>query len=315
MTLLLACLLAGPQPPTPQEIHRKASASVVAVRALAPLGERSGTGIVLSADGLILTSAAVCPPSSENIRVWLGGMKKVAAELVAVSKRDEVALLRVTPDAPLVPLPLGRSEPVRLGDRSYTLGNAVNSIINDGQVSLHQGIISGRYVLDTPRRGSTYTGLVLETSAAVNVGMEGAPCLDAEGRMVGMVTMNFSPQRFLGTTIPVDGIRVVVERLKKEAAAAAEGGAAPAKGKPWLGLELREREGRVEVVKILPGSPARAAGLAEGDVLVEAGTSPVRSAADLDAWLATLEVGAVTWLTVEIEGEREKLKITVGAAP
>ena len=313
-----ACLVLPPpdraESKTPREIYEATVNSIVAVRALAPLGERSGTGVVLSADGLILTSYAVCPVASTKIRVWLKGPRRVTAELVATSKRDEISLLRIKPEGPLKPILLGSSADVRIGEVSYTFGNAANSIIHDDQPALQIGIISGLYLLDVKRGGATYTGPVLETTAAVNVGMEGAPCLDARGRMVGMLTLNFSPHRFLGAAIPVDGIWVVVERLKKEAEAEVAA-AAPPVGVAWLGLEVRERNGRVEVARITSGGPAEGAGLLEGDVLLEAARTPIRTSADLSAWLKTMEVGGVVWLTVEIEGARERIKVTLGARP
>ena len=61
------------------------------------------------------------------------------------------------------------------------MGNAANSIILDTQPSFQIGVISGSYHLQEPRANSTYQGIVLETSAAVNVGMEGAPLLDKAG--------------------------------------------------------------------------------------------------------------------------------------
>src|SRR5688572_23717476 len=205
-----------------RRVYEKVSRSVVAVRALAPLGERSGSGVVLSADGLLLTSYAVCPESSTNIRVWLPGPRKVLAEIVACSKRDEITLLRVAAKTPLAPLELGSSAGLRPGQVSYTLGNAANSIILDDQPSFNAGVVSASYRLHEPRAGSLYVGQVFETTAAVNVGMEGAPCLDVQGRMTGLVTLNYSPSRFLGVAVPMDEIKPVIDRLRRASAPVVE---------------------------------------------------------------------------------------------
>src|SRR5262249_31871897 len=194
---------------------RKVVDSVVAVRAMAPLGERSGSGAVLTKDGLILTSYAACPDGATNIRVWVKGPRLYTAELVATSKKDELTILRIKPRGDLKPVEFGDSGRLKIGEVSYTIGNAANSIILDDQPSFNVGVISAAYHLGDERANSTYTGPVIETTAAVNVGMEGAPCINADGRMVGFVTLNYSPHRFLGTAIPIDDIKPVVERLRK----------------------------------------------------------------------------------------------------
>src|SRR5262245_16528874 len=256
---------------TPEETHRavfeKAADSVVAVRATPALGERSGSGVILSKDGYIVTSYATCPEGSENIRVWLRGPRLLKATLVATSPEHELSLLKVETKADLVPIEFG--EAVKQGDASYTLGNAANSIINNDAASLGAGIVSALYTLREPRGASIYVGPVIETTAAVNVGMEGSPLLDAKGRMVGLVTLNYSPSRFLGNAIPAASIRAAVEKLKKGAVAGVppptpEGEAGPG----YLGVTVGDKNGKVVVESVDAGSPAEKQGLAKGIVLL-----------------------------------------------
>ena len=173
-----------------KRVYQKTVDSVVAVRALAPLGERSGSGVIISKEGLILTSYAACPDGATNIRVWVKGPRLYTAEVVATSQKQELTLLRIKPRGELKPIELGESGKIRTGELSYTIGNAANSIILDDQPSFNVGVVSGVYRLADERANSTYTGPVLETTAAVNVGMEGAPCLNIDGKMVGFVTLN-----------------------------------------------------------------------------------------------------------------------------
>src|SRR5688572_13019378 len=236
--LVLALILA---PQASEETHRavldKAAPAVVGIRAMAPLGERSGSGVVLSKDGYIVASYAVCPKGSDNIRVYLRGPRILIAKLVGTSEAHEMSLLKVEPKSELTPIEIGDSAAVRQGDVSYTLGNASNSIINNDSASLGVGIISALYTLREPNGLSIYVGKVFETTAAVNFGMEGSPLLDAKGRMIGLVTLNYSPSRFLGNAIPVADIQAAVEKIKKESVAAApvpEGEARPG----YLGLSV-----------------------------------------------------------------------------
>jgi S1-C subfamily serine protease len=293
-------------------VYEKVRASVVAVRALAPLGERSGTGIVLSADGLVLTSYAVCPEGSSSIRIWTAGPRLYEAELVGSAPKEEISLLRVRAPGGLKPLELGRSADVRLGDPVYAIGNAANAIILDDQPSFHAGIVSGIYRLAEPRAGASYAGRVFETTAAMNVGMEGAPLLDAAGRVVGLMTPNYSPNRFLGAAIPIDEIRPALERLRARPAAAAEELPAEA-GEADLGLKARDEQGKVIVAEVRPDGPAAQAGLAPGDVLLEVAGARLRSARELAERLKGLEPGAVVWIRAEVAGREETVRVTLEA--
>jgi S1-C subfamily serine protease len=294
---------------SPRRVYQKTADSVVAVRAIAPLGERSGSGVILSKDGLILASYAVCPEGASNVRVWVKGPRIYPAEVVGSSKKDELVLLRIKPRSDLKPIELGFSATVRVGQISYTIGNAANSIILDDQPSFNVGIVSGAYRLGVERANSTYTGPVLETTAAVNVGMEGAPCLDAEGRMVGFVTLNYSPHRFLGTAIPIDEIRTVIDRLKESKAA--ETAETLSVGDGTLGLRVKEEDGKVVVQEVDKEGPADRVGLAKGDFLLEAGNTPVTSARDLEERLKGMEAGSIIWIKASISGKVEMLKLTL----
>ncbi len=310
--LLLAPPAGAQEPASPRAVYEKVRESVVAVRALAPLGERSGTGIVLSADGLVLTSYAVCPDGSRSIRVWTAGPRRYEAEFVAAAPDAEITLLRVRAPGGLKPLELGRSADVRVGDPAYAIGNAASSIILDDQPSFHAGVISGTYRLAEPRAGASYAGRVFETTAAMNLGMEGAPLLDAAGRAVGLMSPNYSPNRFLGAAIPIDEIRPALERLKARPAEAAEELPAGA-GEADLGLKARDEGGKVVVAEVRPDGPASRAGLAPGDVLLEVAGARLRSARELAERLKGLEPWAIVWIRAEVAGREETVRVLLEA--
>jgi S1-C subfamily serine protease len=301
-------LLLAQSDETNRRVYQKIVASVVGVRAMAPLGERSGTGVILSKDGLLLTSYAACPDGASNIRVWVKGPRLYTAEIVGTSKKDELTLLKIKPRGELKPIELGESERIQTGEISYTIGNAANSIILDDQPSFNVGIVSAVYHLAEERANSTYTGPVIETTAAVNIGMEGAPCVNIEGKMVGFVTLNYSPHRFLGTAIPIDEIRSVIERLKKGTTTASE--ESPA-GEGWLGVRVRAEKGRLVVEWVEPNGPAEQAGFGKGDVILEVANSPVTTARDLDDRLRGLEAGSIVWIKATLAGKQETVKVTL----
>jgi serine protease Do len=292
-----------------KRVYKKVVDSVVAVRTMAPLGERSGSGVILTKDGLLLTSYAACPDGATNIRIWVKGPRLYTAEIVATSKKDELTLLRIKPRGDLKPVELGDSGSVRTGEVSYTIGNAANSIILDDQPSFNVGVISAVYRLSDERANSTYTGPVLETTAAVNVGMEGAPCLNSDGKMVGFVTLNYSPHRFLGTAIPIDEIRPVIERLKKGVAESAVESAPSGEG--WIGLKVESAGAKVVVVSVDKDGPAELAGLGKGDVILEVANTPVKTTKDLEERLKGMEAGSIIWIKADVAGKVETLKVTL----
>ena len=309
MNALAVLLLLVPQ--SGEESHRavleKAADSVVGIRTMAVLGERSGSGVVLTKDGLILTSYSTCPSSADQIRVYLRGPRLLLAKLVATSRDLEFSLLKVEPKGDLVPIEFGDSAAVKVGDASYTLGNASNSIINNDSASLAVGIISALYTLREAKELSNYTGPVFETTAAVNVGMEGSPLLDGKGRMVGLVTLNYSPSRFLGNAIPIAPVRAAIDKLRAESISGPPptGEAAPG----YLGLSVADRNGRVVVETVDAGSPADKGGLARGTVLVAIGGRALKDAADFRTLLKELKEGDLLFLKVNDSGSVVDLKI------
>lgn len=315
--LLLRLLLAPTHAQDEDRAHfkvlNKARPSVVAVRALAVGGERSGTGVFLDASGLILTSYWIVPEGAQNPTVWTTEPRRYAAEVVAHSQLDEITILRIKPRAPTVPIEWTESAKVRIGDVSYTLGNAENSMINDNQPSLNFGVVSGFYNLREKRSTSYYTGWVFETTAAVNEKMEGAPLLDSHGRMFGMVTLNYSPHRWLGNAIPIDGLRVRIQQLLKDASRAAEEKTLDGAG--YLGLTVRADSDGIHVQAVDKDGPAERAGIRAGDRIVAVRGKKATAVEDLQNALNELKPGDMLFLKVDFGGFVQELKVELEPVP
>jgi S1-C subfamily serine protease len=301
-----------------RQVYENVVESVVAVRSLATLGERSGTGIILDSDGLILTSYSVCPEGAENIRVYLKGPKLYKAEIVATSKKDELTILKIKVDRKLKPLRLGTSSKVKVGQVSYTIGNAYNSFINDDSPAFNVGIISGFYNLKEAKQNSFYTSYVLETTAAVNWGMEGAPLLDAEGYAVGMITLNYSPARWLGNAIPMDvlkpRVQQLVEQVKKpEPPPPVE--TPDSDGYLGFTVKLDEKSTAVVVDQVDPKGPAASQGIQSGDVIESIGGKAIKTVDDFTAMTKTLKSGSVVWIKLNILGTSQEVKIEAATKP
>lgn len=298
-------------------LYEKVRPSIVGISARGTLGDVVGSGIILDAEGHILTTSSVVGPTSDQIRVWLAGPRVVPARLVGVRPEDECALIRIEAHK-LVPIPLGDSDAVAIGQRVYTIGNAENALIHDDQATLSTGILSAQYGLREERMGSSYTGRVLETTAAVNPGIEGGALVDAHGRLVGMLILNYSPLRWLGTAIPINALKPVITELRREdkSGRPAEPAAAPPDAKAYFGAEFEAKgpdAGGLPIRSIDAGGPAEAAGLAAGDILLELAGKKVSTPADVEAQLRRHAPGSLVWVKVVLGGEAREIRVMLGA--
>ncbi len=312
---------AGEAPPRPgldrahRSLYEKIRPAIVGIRARGTLGDITGTGILLDDQGLILTSSAVVGRGAERIRVYLTGPRMVFARLVGVRQADECALIRIDPCG-LPPVAMGDSDAVAVGQRVYALGNAENALIHDDQATLSVGVVSGRYGLREGRMGSTYTGMVLETTAAVNPGIEGGALVDGEGRLVGLLVLNYSPLRWLGTAIPINTLKPVIDELRRE-----EKPADPAEKPPdlaevaFFGADFEPdpaTKDTLRIRKVAPEGPAETAGLVAGDRVLEVAGQAVKTPDEFIAAIRKHTPGSIVWMKVDLGGAVREVKVKLG---
>src|SRR6185369_3391085 len=116
--------------------------------------------------------------------------------------------------APYPYIELCDSSRVRVGELAYTAGNPFHTISRDGQVAWSVGTISGLYKIISADEQSHYSGLVLETDAAVNPGSDGGSLIDGNGRLLGVLSLCFCESRWLGTAIPAHLIKTSLQCMK-----------------------------------------------------------------------------------------------------
>ena len=260
----------GPQDADVRKVHarvyKEVAPGIVGVR---DSGYR-GTGILIHRAGWILTSQTALRPRTDKVQVYLRGHVRVEGRVVERIPELETILIKIAPDAVPGVIEPGDSDDVRVGRVCYTLGDSFDSIFTDDQVAMSAGVVSSLYELKQPHARSKYVGPVLETSAAVNPNLDGGALIDRDGRLIGMVTMNYDESRFAGAAIPINRILAAVsKRLRSEA------------GEPWLGWTLEFGEGgAVAVARVSPDGPAAKAGVKAGDRLARFGSdAPTTSAA------------------------------------
>jgi serine protease Do len=258
-----------------------------------------GTGVLIDPSGLVLTTVTVVPRAATRIRVHLRGGAELAARIVLINEEKELALIRVGAPGEKREFPhlkLGDSAAARPGHTALTFGNAFHSIEHDDQVTMAEGLVSGVYQVSASDlvSESKYTGPVLETSAAVNDGMDGGPLLDREGRIIGLLSLAYSKNRWLGTAIPVNDLKplIAAERgwfhdRREEVAA-------------FAGIELEEvARSEVRILRVEPDGPAARAGLVAGERILSIGGKRVESLAAFRAEFAAASPGGKLALEVE----------------
>jgi len=188
------------------ELAAHLAASVVAVESRTIAGERYyGAGVVVSSDGLILSSLTAVPQQAQAVQVtWTDG-RSARATVVASTDQTETVLLQVQRNS-LAHLRLGSSDSVEIGARVLAAGNPHETLRRDGQVFVSGGSLTGRYLATSEDRTSRYRGPVLETDAAVNPGCDGGALVDAQGRLMGILSLCYTRTRWMGTAIPIERI-------------------------------------------------------------------------------------------------------------
>src|SRR5690349_3173859 len=221
--MILAALAAAPrfQDPPRQEdkdpfrvhirMHKQVAPKIVQVRG----GTQNGTGVVIRSDGIILTSPTACGTRTAEARVILPGNRRVMGEVIGRRNDLELVLLKI--DAKDLPvMEFADSAKAKIGQIAYAFGDVWDSITIDDQVSMSLGILSGIYEVTETQSNSLYTGTVLETSAAVNQNQDGGPLVDAQGKMLGMITLNYHPAKFTGIAVPSHILKPAVDRMLKD---------------------------------------------------------------------------------------------------
>jgi putative serine protease PepD len=274
----------------------------------------AGSGIVLTAEGLVLTNAHVVGQFSD-ISVVLADGSEHPATIVGSSPTDDMAVLQVEGVSGLTPAELGSSDNLRVGEEVIAIGNALN--LGD-EPTVTRGIVSALN-RDLSAQGAELDGLI-QTDAAINPGNSGGPLVNAAGQVVGMNTAIVADAQNLGFSIAIDRAKPIIERLEAGEGAITPDGA-------FLGVSsadvsevtdaVRQRYG-VEtdegafITEVVPGSAAETAGIEVGDVITAIDGDDVEQASEVRDAILEHEAGDKIKITVERGGEERTLDAELG---
>ena len=266
-----------------------------------------GSGVIISADGVLLTNNHVVEGASD-IEVQLTDGRQARATLVGTDPDTDVAVLKIDlPDLPTVGL--GDAASLQVGDIVLAIGNPFNV----GQ-TVTSGIVSA---LGRNQLGINTFENFIQTDAAINPGNSGGALVDADGRLIGINTAIFSRSGGnlgIGFAIPVDVARQVAAALLKDGVVA----------RGYIGVQTRELTPELaEVLKlgdtrgvligeVVNDGPAARSGIRPGDVLTRIGDQLVNTPAELLTRVAALTPGSQVEVGVQRAGKPMNFSVGVG---
>jgi len=269
-------------------------------------GRASGSGFIISSDGFVLTNSHVVHDAA-SIRVTMADGFACAADLVGDDPGSDLAVLRIR-STELPFLTLGDSDAVRVGQLAIAVGHPLGF-----QCSVTAGVISamGRSMRSNSGR---LIHDVLQTDAALNPGNSGGPLVDARGVVIGVNTAVIMPAQGICFAIASNTARRVATQLiafgrVRRAWIGVAGQNVILPG--WLarGHDLLQTSA-VLVAGIEPASPAAAAGVEEGDLIVALDDHPIGSIDDLHAQLTEARVGTACRLAIVRDDALRTVAIT-----
>jgi serine protease Do len=268
----------------------------------------TGSGFILSEDGYVLTNHHVVEEADEII-VAMSDRREREATLIGADPVSDLALLKIeASDLPVVKV--GQSESLQVGEWVMAIGSPFGF-----ELSVTAGIVSakGRSLPDD--RGN-YVPFI-QTDVAINPGNSGGPLFNLKGEVVGINSQIFTRSGgFMGLSfaIPMDIAMEVVEQLKDKGSVS----------RGWLGVQIQrvdrdlaesfglDRAAGALVTRIFADSPAEAAGVKEGDIIVEFGGRSIDLSSDLPHVVGRFKAGTIADIKIVREGRSEMLEVVVG---
>ena len=292
-----------------QEIYKKCIGSVVSITASSQSGKSSGTGIVLSADGYLITNHHVIE-NAQVIAVQTSDERQFQAAIVGSDEASDLAVLKVEADD-LQPAEFGDSGKLAVGDRVVAIGDPLGAQLRGTMTS---GIVSA---INRDLEVNDRTMTLIQTDAALNNGNSGGPLINCYGQVIGINTMKLrsyysTTAEGLGFAIPMAVAKPILEELMENGYVAGR----PAIGISYDTLPLAFRiyynlpEG-VYISAVYDGSDAQAKGVTAGDIITAVNGTRVTSIDELNRVKNQFTAGDSITLTLYNGGSYRDVEVTL----
>lgn len=285
------------EPLTTTQIYEQNVPSMVSIYTTSPHSTGSGTGIILTQDGYLLTNAHVIS-GAHQVRVALHNNQVLEARLVGFDAEEDIAVLKVDADQ-LTPAKFGDSAALRCGDPVAALGDSLGY-----RSSITEGIVSA---LDREVKVDNSTMVLIQTSAPINFGNSGGALINQYGQVVGITTIKIVTKdgsaESLGFAIPSARVKYVADKL-------IAGDVVRQGSFGFTVATLPVDGGGLELLYIEPRSDCFAKGIQTGDILIRADGQDITCSQDLVRMKLTRGAGD----TVELELLRNGKPYTVTVA-
>ena len=292
-----------------QQIYAKVNPSTASISCVKQNGTGTGTGIVMSADGYVITNYHVID-DAQRIYVLVEDREPFVATLVGGDETTDIAVLKVEA-VDLVPAEFGNSDALRVGDMVVAIGDPLGTELRG---TMTDGIVSA-INRDLNLSGRQMT--LIQTNAALNSGNSGGPLINCYGQVIGINTMKMSNYSStsatvegLGFAIPITSAKPIIDELIEKGYVS---------GRPALGIQGQTLDIRAQffyhlpsgviVTGILEDSDAYQKGLMEDDVIVGLNDMAVNSLEDLVAAKNDLTAGDLVTLTIYRGGSYYKAEV------
>lgn len=269
-----------------------------------------GSGVIMSADGYVLTNNHVVQ-EADHIEAVLADGRRANARVIGADPESDLAVLKIDlPDLPV--MTPSDSDRIEVGDRVLAIGNPFGV----GQ-TVTSGIVSA---LGRDQLGINTFENFIQTDAAINPGNSGGALTDEQGRLLGINTAIYSRSGGslgIGFAIPVNVARQALQDIVQNGRVV----------RGWIGVEstaltpeLAENLGAasaqgVIITGVLNGGPAARAGMRPGDVVTRINGRPIRTVAELRAGITALRPGTAATFTALRQGQNVEMQLVPGQRP
>lgn len=287
----------GLEPLGLQELYETCVPSVVGISGYMDGGYSWGTGIIMTADGYILTNSHVLNGAS-GVEVILYDGESYEAKLVGADTISDVAVLKIEAEG-LTAARFGNSDELAVGDEAIAIGNPLNEIFSG---TMTEGIISG------VSRNVTYSGhtmTLIQTTAALNEGNSGGPLFNIYGQVVGITNMKMMTT----ATATVEGIGFAIPTTTVKEMANAILAAGEVAGRPGMGVYVytiragEDYPGGLLVDSVEPKSDAYKQDVQAGDIITHIDGEIITDFDVVSDRIQSLNVGDTVELTIWRDGK------------